>query len=437
MHYPDIIELLQQLQAEHEEDRSLYRGQLKRYNPHRWTVEQELREVEALYPADYRFHYQHKDFSRENLDRNVQRVSAARAFGRTVRDQFGLFLFVTLVTEGEQGARAWALERFPELVAAVKAGKPPQESHFFRMAWSLAQHYVIATALTDLTFSPRIAAWFATEPWDPEGERPPAGERGVIYRIDRSKLEPILARATELSRVMSEAEGAAQAPEFFLVDIRDMPTSFARRPAAQHGASLYGFDQAHIIAAAFKGGAIEAFEFEHRLGLEIGIGREDVVPTEDPFLPKLERFQAFREAVSAKASYSTPEQKEAPSLLERANSVLNMGLVSARETERVRLTDRTFASVFDQVKRRGEIEFRYLMLVEDEALKAVLCAITAEPMNLVPGLSLTALKSIGLGGQALRLWKPGGSVTVEVGNWETVGEFIESASAAARKATAG
>jgi len=305
------------------------------------------------------------------------------------------------------------------------------------MAWSLAQHYVIATALTDLTFSPRIAAWFATEPWDPGGKRPAPGERGVIYRIHRSKLESILARATELSRAMSEAEGAARAPEFFLVDIRDVPTSFARRPAAQHGASLYGFDQAHIIAAAFKGGAIEAFEFEHRPGLDIEVGREDVVPTEDAFLPKLERFQAFRDMLSPKPVGSALKQNGAPSLLDRASAVFNMGIISAREVKRVRLTDRTIASVFDQIKRRGEIDFRYLMVVEDEALKAVLVAFTAEPMNLVPGPSPTVLSSFGLGGQALRLWKPGGSETVEVGNWETVGKFIGSASALAREATSG
>lgn len=403
MRYPDILELIHDLQTAHEEDRHLYRGQLKRYEPHRWTAQQELREVEALYPLDFRFHYQEKDFSRENLDRIVQRVSAARAFGRTVRNQFAVFIYLTLEAEGEPGAWAREREQFPELYAAVKAGKPPQDSHFFRMAWSLAQHYGKATALTDLTFSLRIAAWFATEPWDPGGKRPAAGERGVIYRIHRPKLEAILARATELSRAMSEAEGVAQAPEFFLVDIRDVPTSFARRPAAQHGASLYGFDHAHIIAAAFKGGAIEAFEFEHRPGLDIGVGREDVVPTEDPFLPKLERFQAFRDVFSPKPVGSELKQSGAPSLLDRASTVFNMGLVSAREVERVRLTDRTIASVFDQVEHLGEIEFRYLMLVEDEALESVLCAITAEPMKLAQGLPPAVLSSIGLGAQALRL----------------------------------
>jgi hypothetical protein len=435
MYSPDILALLQQLEMEHKENYCLYRGQMERYEPHRWTVQQELREVEALYPADFRFQYQNKDFSLENLDRNVQRVSAARAFGREVRDQFGFFLFLMLVAEGEHGA--WAFERFPELVEAVQARKPPKDTHFVRMAWSLAQHYVIATALTDLTFSPRVAAWFATEPWDPGEKHPAAGERGVIYRIHRYKLEAILSRATELSRAMSEAEGVATAPEFFLVDIRDVPSSFARRPTAQHGASLYGFDQAHIIAAAFKGGAIEAFEFEHRPGLDIGIGREDMVPTQDPFLPKLERFQAFREAISVKASGSAPEQNESPSLIDRANAVFNMGLVSAREVERVQLAERIVAIVFDQVARRGEIQFRYLMLVQDKPLKAVLCAVTGEPMELVPGLSPAALSSMGLGEHALRLWLPERSATVTLGHWEAIGEFIESALPVARQATLG
>ncbi|HEX9786224.1 MAG TPA: hypothetical protein VGA56_26290 [Opitutaceae bacterium] len=55
MSLPDILELLQWLKSEHEEDGHLYRGQMRRDAPHRWTVKKEQREVEALYPADYRF----------------------------------------------------------------------------------------------------------------------------------------------------------------------------------------------------------------------------------------------------------------------------------------------------------------------------------------------------------------------------------------------
>ena len=349
--HPDILEVLKHLQKEHEENCYLYRGQIRQYEPHRWTVGRELREVEALYPADFRFHYQNKDFSRENPDLNAQRISAAREFGRVVRDKFAEFLFVTLLAEDEQDAWEWALERFPELGEAVNAGTPRLDSHFYRMAWSLAQHYVIATALTDLTFSPRVAAWFATEPWDPCEKHPAAGERGVIYRIHRSRLESILARATELSRVMSATEGAPQTPEFFLVDIRDIPANFARRPAAQHGASLYGFDQPHIIAAAFKGGAIEVFEFKHQQGLDIGIVRKDVIPTEDPFLAKLERFQACLKASGPESIGSVPKENDIPDPLKRANTALNMGIISAREVERIQLTEGIFAIVFDQVKR--------------------------------------------------------------------------------------
>ena len=137
---------------------------------------------------------------------------------------------------------------------------------------------------------------------------------------------------------------------------------------------------------------------------------------------------------SAQPFEGAPLKPGAPALLERASTIFNMGLISARQVETIRLSKRNVASVFDQVKRRGENECRYLMLVEDEPLKAVVCAFTAEPMTLVPGLSPAALTSIGLGGQALRLWKPEGSMTVGLGNWETIGEFIEGASAAAREA---
>jgi len=308
----------------------LYRGQIRRFPPHKWTVNGEERQVEALYPADYRFHYATVDFSPESFEQNVRRVSAARAYGRSVRDQFAVFLGVALLDEGRHGAWATAIDRLPELGRVADGQQSLLDTYFSRMAWSLAQHYLIATALTDLTFSPRVAAWFATEPWDPAAPRPTEGERGVLYRIHKAKLESILARATELSRAMALAEGGAPAPAFFLVDIREIPAKFAKRPSAQQGASVYGFDQAHVIAAAFLGGAIDAFEFTHRSDVRLDVSREDVVPSEDPFLEKVARFHAFRGALATRAEGPAAAEGAEAGALDRANTVFNMGLIGAR-----------------------------------------------------------------------------------------------------------
>lgn len=428
---PTIIELLQILEKDHEEDKYLYRGQTKRYEPHRWVVNHENREVEALYPGDFRFHYKNVDFSPQYHEQRIRQATAARAYGRNIRDQFITFLTITLLADDQNGA--WLMEKYPEMIKSMKDKKPPQDSHFYRVAWSFAQHYVVATALTDLTFSLRVAAWFATEPWDPNGKRPKAGGRGVIYRIHRTKLESILKNANYIFQINSMIM-----PELFLVDIRDIPSSFARRPSAQQGASLYGFDQPIVIAAAFKGGAIEAFDFEQQPGLNIGISREEVVPNDDPFLSKLENFKAFRDIIRPLNIDSEPKENNANELLEKANSVLHLGLISAHEVDKIRLTEQTMATIFDQITRHGQIEFRYLMIVENEPLKAVVCGITAEPMNLVGGLSPTMLKAVGFGDQALRLWIPDNSgMTVKIGHWEEVKEFIDSASKAVREAKIG
>lgn len=424
---PDIVDLLAQLEDEHEEGRHLYRGQLARYPPHRWTAHGEEREVEALYPADYRFHYQHKDFSARNSERILQRVTAARAYGRTLREQFITFLVLLMNGENEAGWD-WARNRFPELVEAVENRTAPQDTQFFRAAWSLAQHYLVATALTDLTYSTRVAAWFATEPWESGGPRPEDGALGVIYRIDGPFLTEILERATALSHAMSTAEGSAPAPEFFLVDIRDVPEALAKRPSAQQGASVYGFDQAHVIGAAMKGGAIQAFEFEHRSGAEIGIDREDVVPSQDPFLEPLARFRAARMVMRPDARVPAEGEASAADALERANSALELGLTGARQVKQIALKEDCVGWVFDEVERIGEIRFRYLMIVEDQVLRSALCAISAEPMKLAPGLPPQALAAFGFGPLALRLWGPGRSMTVDYGDWDAVDAFVERAS---------
>ena len=432
MSLPDVLDLLGQLEADHRADRHLYRGQMRRYEPHRWTAFHEERSVEALYPADFRFHYGHQDFSGQHAARISARVSAARAHARQVRDLFTSMLMLHLAGMGESAG--WAFALFPEFGESVRQRTTPMDTRFFRAAWSLAQHYVVATALTDVTFDPRIAAWFATQPWAADGPGPDLERPGVLYRIDRDRIEPILHNGSQLARMMAEQEGSVRPPELFLVDIRDIPSDFARRPTSQQGASIYGFDQALVIAAAFKGGAVEAFEFQHGPGVDVGVGREAVIPPDDPFLPFVERFRQALAATQPRVS-SASEMDAHPSVLALASDTLRLGITVARERERIDLTERVMATVMDQIERRGQIPFRYLMVVCDEKDRIVLGAITCESVPVSPELRAlppAALAAIGFGGDVLRLWTVGGSGTVDVGGWPSITEFTERALEIAR-----
>jgi len=295
MFLPDVLELLKQLEAEHDSDRHLYRGQMKRYERYRWTGESDSGEVEALFPADFRFAYEFTDFSSpDKAEMHARRTAEARDHGRNVRDAFSTFLlgrFANLASDADPWRLAVRNE-FEKDMLSVRSGQTQAaNTAFSRMAWSLAQHYLVATALTDVTFDLRIAAWFATQPWCVDQEGPKDGQRGVIYRIDRNLLNPILIRGTELFRQFNASQGAPPAPDLFLEDIRDIPPSFAARPSAQQGASIHGFDKSIVLGAAFKGAVIAAFEFEHRSGIDIGLSRNDVIPTDDPFLPQIDRFR--------------------------------------------------------------------------------------------------------------------------------------------------
>ena len=63
MIFPDVHKLFDFLEASHQPDQHLYRGQLKRYPPHLWNTGDKSYEIEAVYPADFRFIYVERAFS--------------------------------------------------------------------------------------------------------------------------------------------------------------------------------------------------------------------------------------------------------------------------------------------------------------------------------------------------------------------------------------
>jgi hypothetical protein len=173
-----------------------------------------------------------------------------------------------------------------------KLGNSWLEQQFVRMLWSLAQHYVVSTSLTDVTFDYRVAAWFATNSWE---ERDPAPTGiGVIYRLNVSLLEKAFPFYTNISRNRASANKLAPTPPLFIEDIRGIPESFAARPVRQAGASIYGFDQVELLKLAQDFNMIEAFEFPHAGTPDLGrMSREYLIPSKDPFLPVVEGFKTY------------------------------------------------------------------------------------------------------------------------------------------------
>jgi hypothetical protein len=190
--FDDILSLIKHLEAEHDPNMHLYRGQINRFT-HNWVDENGPITLESLYPSDYRFITKYN--SPDEL--TFTDIPAARSYDRNVRDMF----LAAMTLKAATGKPDWAwlkndLEEFYERLAWLteqrESGRSLEEIatkstedislmsiRLTRVFWSLAQHYLIATALTDVTFSPRIAAWFATQPWDAREESPTNG-KGVI-----------------------------------------------------------------------------------------------------------------------------------------------------------------------------------------------------------------------------------------------------------------
>lgn len=299
------------------------------------------------------------------------------------------------------------------------------------MAWSLAQHYLLTTALVDFTFSIRVAAWFATNPWNPKDREPPEGEIGVIYRLNKPRIEELLVDETARMRAWAQKEGLAPPPELFLVDIRQIPHTFAKRPSAQCGASVYGFDQPTLIVRAFASGAVEAMEFKHRRGIDVGLTRTQLIPDVDSFLPLREQFLAMRELLK-------PETINGQDLdvLERVHTILKIPLESGKLRERIKFTDRYIALLFDELQSSGVIQYKYLMVVIDKCTGALLFVIAVERSQMMSAVDLPpeTLKALGWGTEVLGLWDGRGRSVIDIGLWQTLQEFRARALTEAEKA---
>jgi hypothetical protein len=313
--FPDANAMLAHLVQE-DAGQFLYRGQTCRFPPYSFPgADGAPSDVEALYPNDLRFI---RDLDAMAPDA-VAKLTAARNVGRDRRDKFMLFLrklasedraelaWLKDILAAEKAAQiAYMQWLLPQpgaalLIDPARTHEAPYElrvdahlemrrrglgigSKQHTIAWSLAQHYGIATALVDLTDDVRVALWFAVHAWDAMRPPPAAGSEGVVYRFDRKQLEAALeAQSLTMFRWALE-QRRPPPPPFFVQEIADIPESCALRPSRQRGLSVYGFDQMQLIQFIIARGICEIFTFVHGVAPALGpIDRDYLVPKEDPF----------------------------------------------------------------------------------------------------------------------------------------------------------
>jgi hypothetical protein len=291
--FDSLEELLQVLASEHVYGRYAYRGQTGRGE----SLGEDAT-IERLFPGDFRFFWRPQTHKQ-----TPEQITAAREEGRNRRDRF--FRFLQEKTDSGDSRLALLRPSFakfqeqlfqPDYILSFALNERSLlDEPIFRVCWSLAQHYGLETGLLDLTHSIDVAAWFATNPWDPD-RQPPFKGRGVIYRFDIDGLSYLFSRLNDQRRSESRSRGQTPPVRMFVVSIAHMSPTLASRPHAQRGLSLFGFDQLEAIQMAQFGGVLEVFTFPHAQPyLGSRANRAKIIPSTDPFLAVVRDYVATEE----------------------------------------------------------------------------------------------------------------------------------------------
>jgi hypothetical protein len=162
---------------------------------------------------------------------------------------------------------------------------------------SLAQHYEYGSVMVDVTRSIDVAIWFAAFRWkDGSLIGSSSDDVGVIYRFDEEAIKRVLE-----VRFLHESGGPSLVPAlglFGLADISSLSADIARRPVAQRGGSLLGFENSVLHLLLHDGGGVEAFVFPHRSadGTETPLRKSHLCPDDDPALAVFRPGEAGEES---------------------------------------------------------------------------------------------------------------------------------------------
>jgi hypothetical protein len=315
----NLGDVLERIRHDHQPDQWLYRGQIHRRPVHRMVVDGQNIDLENLYPGSFRFAAKHEIASEAFYGEWQNEHTKADALFH----QFTLMMLARYEagrqTAGERFA--WLDPYHGELRQLLDApgrslfsgfhqeGMGLRNPGFVRIAWALAQHYEVITALLDFTYEPGIAAWFATNEWNaPPQPRALDGE-GVIYRIDAAGLRAGTAAFNLVFQSRTNANPYQPPPDqTFVQDLRGIPAAFASRPQRQQGAVAWAFADPRFLQVLYGTDMVKAFVFPHvaheTSRWPLGFEREHLKPTNDPFEDLIREFQrdwaphaAAREAV--------------------------------------------------------------------------------------------------------------------------------------------
>lgn len=302
----NLGDVLEKIRHDHQPDQWLYRGQIRRRPVHRLVVDGRSIELENLYPGSFRFAAKHEIASEAFYGEWQNEHKKADALFH----QFTLMMLARYeAARQDAGARfAWLDPYHHELRQLLDApgrslfsgfhreGMGLRNPGFVRIAWALAQHYEVITALLDFTYEPGIAAWFATNEWNaPPQPRALDGE-GVIYRIDAAGLRAGTAAFNRVFQSRADANPYQPPPDqTFVQDLRGIPAAFASRPQRQRGAVVWAFADPRFLQVLYGTDMVRAFIFPHAADetshWPLGFEREHLKPTNDPFDDLVSEFK--------------------------------------------------------------------------------------------------------------------------------------------------
>ncbi len=166
----------------------------------------------------------------------------------------------------------------------LQYGMAEAASNLIAFQGSLAQHYGLDSRFLDLSFSPKIAAWFALQPnW----EHVLKGERvyGYIMRF----LLPALQ-----THIMDYRFNWKPKP-LHIADISNMPTTIAKRPSLQLGISLPNSPDPLFSSHLVGSGYVDCLPFYTRpCKLMSKIIKMDLYPKDDPFFEVINSFGQWK-----------------------------------------------------------------------------------------------------------------------------------------------